>query len=392
MFDPQPESLAGRYRLDRPLGRGGMGEVWAGHDVRLRRPVAVKILRPDLARDVEARQRFEAEATAAAQLVDPHVVAIFDTGEDEGVPYIVMELLSGETLRDVLDRGPVDPARARAVADQVLAALTVAHGAGIVHRDIKPGNVLRAGPDAWKLADFGIAKSLEATADLTMTGLVPGTPAYLAPERLAGRPASPAADLYSVGVVLYEALSGRRPFAADSPIATVHAIQTVAPVPLDQIAPGVDPALVAVVTRAMRRDPRRRFASAAAMRAALDPRATSGRTRPVEAVTEPIHPPSGTRTTRGATRTLAPRAAPTRRPATRSHGARWRWVAVAFGVVVLAAVAVGLAAQRNSSSPGTSNSTATTATSPVTAIAGPTGTLPTPLADALQRLDQQVQP
>jgi serine/threonine protein kinase len=201
MVDPHPRCLAERYRLDRPIGRGGMGEVWAGHDLRLGRPVAVKLLRPAMAQVAEARLRFEAEATAAAKLADPHVVAIFDTGEESSIPYIVMELLSGETLSDELRRGPLDAVETRQIADQLLSALAVAHRAGIVHRDVQPGNVLRAGPDTWKPGDFGIAKSLEAATELTMTGLVPGTPAYVAPERLDGEPATPSADLYSLGVV-----------------------------------------------------------------------------------------------------------------------------------------------------------------------------------------------
>lgn len=386
MADSEVRCLAQRYRLDRPIGRGGMGEVWSGHDLRLARPVAIKLLRPDMAQNTEARQRFEAEATAAARLVDPHVVAIFDTGEDSDVPYIIMELLSGETLRDKLDRGPLDSAQTRAIANQLLGALTVAQEAGIVHRDIKPSNVLRGAPHQWKFGDFGIAKSLEAATDLTMTGLVPGTPAYVAPERLAGEAATPAADLYSLGVVLYEALSGRRPFDGDTPMAAMHAIRAAEPPPLDQVRPDVDPDLAAAVMRAMQRDPSRRFASAATMRAALNPTRTSMRTRPSEAATEPIRPPARTGTQRGATRTLIRRPPPARRPTP-----SWGWLAVAAGAAVLVAIVV-FAFTRGSSAPATSTATTTAATTTVTVTPSPTGNLPTPLADALRRLDQQVQP
>lgn len=384
MVDPEPRCLAGRYRLDRPIGRGGMGEVWAARDLRLSRPVAVKLLRRDVAQVAEARRRFEVEASAAAQLTDPHVVAIFDTGEDGGQPYIVMELLSGDTLRDELHRGPLSAAQARGIADQLLAALTAAHRAGIVHRDIKPGNVLRAGPETWKLADFGIAKSVEATTDLTMTGFVPGTPAYLAPERLSGQPATPRADLYSVGVVLYEALSGRQPFAGDTP-AALHAIRVGDPPPLEKLRPDLDPALTAVVQRAMRRDPRRRFPDAAAMRAALRTDRGSAPTESIEPATEPIRPPGRRGTGQDRTRTLARRPGPARRRAP-----RWGWATVAIVAVTLVAVVVVLATRHHASSPPTQTTGATAVTSPATTVTGPA--LPAPLANALQRLDQTVRP
>ena len=361
-----------------------MGDVWAAHDLRLDRPVAIKLLRRDMAQVDEARRRFEGEGSAAAQLVDPHVVAIFDTGEGAGQPYIVMELLSGETLRDELRRGPLDAAQARAIADQLLAALTAAHHAGIVHRDIKPGNVLRAGPTSWKLADFGIAKSLEAAADLTTTGLVPGTPAYLAPERLSGRAATPRADLYSVGVVLYEALSGSRPFAGDTP-AALHAIRVGDPTPLSELRPDLDPALIAVVERAMRRDPRRRFVDAAAMRAALRPDVGSAATESIEPVTEPIEPPGRRSPGRDRTRTLARRPIPARRPSV-----RWGWAAFAIAAVAAVAAVLVLATQHQASPPSTPTTGATALTTPASPVTGPA--LPAPLATALQRLDQTVRP
>ncbi|MEA2900745.1 MAG: eukaryotic-like serine/threonine-protein kinase [Actinomycetota bacterium] len=260
--------LADRYQLIRIVGRGGMGEVWAGRDVRLGRDVAVKRLSPHLASEPGVRERFDVEARAAAGLNHPNVVAVFDSGEHEGIPFLVMELLPGRTLADELVDGPLDPARARRVGGEVLAALAASHAAGILHRDVKPGNVLLGADDAVKVADFGIAKSTEAL-DLTTTGTIVGTAAYLAPERLAGQPATAQADLYAVGVLLYEALSGQKPYAADTPMGLLRAVEAQNPVPLAEARPGLDPALVAIVERAMDPDPSRRYSSAADMAAAL---------------------------------------------------------------------------------------------------------------------------
>ncbi len=269
--------IAGRYRIDGPLGRGGMAEVRAGTDLRLQRPVAVKFLLPEMAARDDIRRRFEAEARAAASFSDPHAVAVFDTGEHEGQPYIVMERLPGETLADRIRAGPVDPAWLRQVTREVLGALAAAHAVGLVHRDVKPSNILVTSDNHAKIADFGIAKSLErggsegpaGSPDLTGTGQLLGTPAYLPPERLDGGPATARSDLYSLGVVLYEALTGRSPFPGDTPLATARAIVAGQYQPLHEVAPGLDPALVTTVERAMATDPARRFDSATAMATAL---------------------------------------------------------------------------------------------------------------------------
>ena len=273
---PAPSSatadIAGRYRIEGPLGRGGMAEVRAGTDLRLQRPVAVKFLLPEMAAREDIRRRFEAEACAAASLTDPHAVAVYDTGEHDGLPYIVMERLPGETLADRIATGPQDPAWVRQVAREVLAALGAAHAAGLVHRDVKPGNILITADNHAKIADFGIAKGLEASdgsLDLTGTGQLLGTPAYLPPERLDGGPATPRSDLYSLGVVLYEALTGRCPFPGETPVATAMAIVAGGHPPLDEVRPGLDPILVTTIERAMATDPAQRFESAAAMAAAL---------------------------------------------------------------------------------------------------------------------------
>ena len=257
--------LGRRYRLGPLLGRGGMAEVYEGHDERLDRAVAVKVLRPEMAADTGVRDRFEAEARSAARLSHPNVVAVFDTGEDEGTPYLVMERLPGETLADRMAAGPVDQAWLRRVAGDVLGALGAAHAAGLVHRDVKPGNILLAADGCAKVADFGIAKSLEVVGDLTGTGLLVGTPAYLAPERLDGRPATERSDLYALGVVLYEALAGTKPFVGDTPVAMAQAVLHDVPPRLVEVRPDVDPDLAAAAERSMARDPSSRPASAREM-------------------------------------------------------------------------------------------------------------------------------
>jgi serine/threonine protein kinase len=267
--EPDTELIDGRYALAGVIGHGAMAEVRAGQDLRLGRQVAVKLLHENLAAEPDARVRFEEEARAAARLTDPNVVAIYDTGEYRQRPFIVMELLPGRTFHDELRGRPLNETRARAVTVDVLRALRAAHAAGIVHRDIKPANILLTEAGKAKVADFGIAK-VAASSDLTATGLVLGTPSYLAPECVTGGAATPASDLYAVGVVLYEALSGTRPFAGDTPLALCHAILSDAPRPLRDLRPDVSAEAVAVVTRAMAKDPNDRYGSADEMIRALD--------------------------------------------------------------------------------------------------------------------------
>ena len=262
-----PDRLGGRYELRDVLGKGGMGEVRDGWDTRLRRPVAVKLLRPELADSKDLRRRFEAEATVAATLNHPRVVAIYDCGEDGGVPYIVMERLYGRTLGDEIAAGCLPERRVRKILVDVVEALVAAHEAGILHRDIKPGNVLFADLDGVKVTDFGIAKTIDT--DQTLTGQVLGTTAYLSPERLSGHPAAVTDDLYAVGVVGYECLTGRKPYAEKSPIDLVRAIADGQAFPLAEARPGLDPALVDAIEAAMAREPDRRFSTAKAMLVAL---------------------------------------------------------------------------------------------------------------------------
>ncbi|MFZ2175981.1 MAG: serine/threonine-protein kinase [Rhodococcus sp. (in: high G+C Gram-positive bacteria)] len=259
--------LAGRYELRGILGRGGMADVHDGWDRRLARSVAVKVLRPELAAAPDTRRRFETEARLAATLNHPNVVAVHDSGEDAGVPYIVMERLPGRTLADDILGGALPTDRVRAILADVLAAVAAAHDAGILHRDIKPGNVLFSATGAVKVTDFGIAKS--ADTDLTSAGQVLGTVAYLSPDRIAGKPAAVTDDLYSVGVVGYEALAGHRPFVGDNILSLARSVLDGRPVPLGRERPDADPALVHAVERAMAREPQERFGGAWEMRSAV---------------------------------------------------------------------------------------------------------------------------
>jgi hypothetical protein len=262
--------LADRYLLGPLVGHGAMGQVHLAEDTRLARPVAIKSLRPELARYPDVRQRFGQEARAAARISHPNVVRVYDSGEHGRIPYLVMECLPGSTLVDELAWGSLEPRRARQVGLDLLGALDAAHRLGIVHRDVKPGNIL-LGLDldaSVKVSDFGIAKSADDHS-LTDSGSLVGTAAYLAPERVAGESAGPAADLYSAGVVLYEAVAGRRPYEGDTTLATALAIHMGGAPSLLELLPDVDPQFAAVVERAIARDQSDRWRSAAEMAEAL---------------------------------------------------------------------------------------------------------------------------
>lgn len=263
--------IAGRYRLGSRLGHGGMAEVLDAFDERLERPVAVKVLRPEVAADAGMRRRFEAEARSAARFSHPSVVSVYDSGEHAGRAFLVMERLPGETLADRIRMGPVDQVWLRTVAFDVLAALGAAHEIGLLHRDIKPGNVLITEENRAKVADFGIAKMMVgqggATGDETAVGLVLGTPAYLAPERLAGQPATVATDLFALGVVLYEAATGRKPPAGALDV-TVAGTVAAGGSAADAV-PVIEPDLARVIRRAMAPRPEDRYSSADAMAADL---------------------------------------------------------------------------------------------------------------------------
>ena len=293
------ELLADRYELAETLGAGGMARVVAAYDRRLRRRVAIKLVREELTADPTSRERLLREARAAAGLQHPNTVAVHDVGEQDGQAYVVLELVEGGTLADRLrEVGRLPAAEVAAIGGAVLAALQAAHERGLVHRDVKPANVLLPATGGVKLADFGIAKALDAvTADLTATGQVLGTPRYLAPEQVAGQPATPASDLYSLGAVLYECLAGEPPFDAETAIAVALAHQQQPLPPLAERAVDAPVALTTTIERALAKDPSERPANAAQMREDLlaavagpagGAAAASGGTRPLEsAPTDP---------------------------------------------------------------------------------------------------------
>ena len=269
--------LAGRYESREVLGRGATGVVYRGLDRVLRRDVAIKLLYADLAQEDETSERFQREAQLAARIHHPNAVAIFDTGVHEGQPFIVMECLPGETLAALIAAQPLPVEAVREIGAQLLDALDAAHQRGVIHRDIKPTNLLLTSTGSVKVADFGIATAGDRN-NLTSVGFVVGTLAYLAPERLRGAPATPQSDIYSAGVVLYEALTGRKPFAGDTPAGLMGEISNGSPIHIKSLRPDLDPALAGVVMRAIAAEPAARYATAAAMAQALDEsRTTSAR-------------------------------------------------------------------------------------------------------------------
>jgi serine/threonine-protein kinase len=359
--------IGDRYELGPLLRRGGMGDVHGGLDRRLSREVAIKLLRPDMAERADVRLRFESEARAAARLTHPNAVSVFDTGEHEGQPYIVMERLPGRTLADVIAEGPVSVSWLTPVATGVLSALGAAHAAGIVHRDVKPGNILLAADGTAKITDFGIAKSAEmvsgaagGTIDLTLTGQLVGTPAYLAPERLAGAPATFLSDLYAMGVVLYEALSGEKPFTGTSFIAVAQAVQAGSHVPLASLRPDLDPAIAATVERALDRDPSRRFGSAEEMAAALSPTGAVAAVPIADEATTVLASDDGAASTLVGTGVPLPLAPPRRRRV------RLGFVWAVVGALLLVMLALVLVADGSNPKPASTTST-TVATVPPTA-------------------------
>jgi serine/threonine protein kinase len=268
-------TLAGRYELVEVIGRGGMGTVYRASDLVLRRPVAVKLLPGPLAdQDPTSVARFEREARAAAALNNPAVVAVYDTGADETTRFIVMELISGDSLEAILrDDGPLDPDRAAGIASRVADALAAAHAAGIVHRDIKPANVMVAEDGSVKVLDFGIARAMDATT-VTQNASVLGTAAYMAPERALGKPADERSDIYSLGCVLYALLAGHPPFRGDSAAAVLNQHANVAPRPLRGENSRVSPELDAAVMQMLAKSPDDRPQTAVEVRDRLTPPAT----------------------------------------------------------------------------------------------------------------------
>ncbi|WP_137229301.1 protein kinase [Streptomyces sp. BPSDS2] len=266
----------GRYQLRDLLGEGGMASVYLAYDSALDRQVAIKTLHTELGREQSFRERFRREAQAVAKLQHTNIVSVFDTGEDELggalMPYIVMEYVEGQPLGSVLaadirDHGAMPADKALKVTADVLAALETSHEMGLVHRDIKPGNVMMTKRGVVKVMDFGIARAMQSgVTSMTQTGMVVGTPQYLSPEQALGRGVDARSDLYSVGIMLFQLLTGRIPFDADSPLAIAYAHVQEEPVAPSSINRAVTPAMDALVARALKKNPNERFPSAAAMR------------------------------------------------------------------------------------------------------------------------------
>jgi serine/threonine-protein kinase len=381
-----PTVLAERYRLDRSLGNGGMGEVFEATDLTLHRSVAVKLLSPSLDQDEPARARFLREARALAQVNSPHVVAVYDAGEDDERPYLVMELVEGTTLERELERaGRLEPARAVAIAKDIASGLASAHGQGIVHRDVKPSNVFLTPSDAAKIGDFGIVRLERPDATLTLTGQTFGSPPYVAPEQATGGTVDARADLYSLGCVLFQMLVGRRPFSGDDPVSLVYQHVHTTPPRVDSLHPEVPAPLGDLVAGLMAKDPDDRPDSAEEVRRALE----SVPTEPVASATMPL-----TATVPVTATAVLPR----RAQADRRPKPWWPLVAGIVGVVVLLALTTAAILARGDptaapSSPPRRTSTAPSSTPP-SASSSPSAPLPqTPetAAAALLALTQQLQ-
>ena len=318
-------TIADRYELGEVIARGGMATVFRAQDLVLARPVALKVLHPHLAQDEAFLERFRREALAAAGLTHPHIVSTYDTGEEDGPQgprhYIVMEHCGGGTLGDLLAReGPFATERVVEVGTTVCDALGYAHSKGIVHRDVKPANILVGDDSLLKIGDFGIAKAA-ASNDITTTGAIIGTVAYISPEYARDRELDARSDLYSLGVVLYELAAGRPPFGEASDVATALKHVNTPPPPLRSVRAGIARPLEAVVMRALEKDPELRFASAAEMRAALL-QVTGGRA-----------PAS----------TMTMQAPPRAQPAPATFSSESRWIVPVLGLIVAAIALVAIA-------------------------------------------------
>jgi serine/threonine protein kinase len=332
--------LGGRYRLDAQIGRGGMSTVYRAFDMVLERPVAIKLMHREIAADSDQLERFRREARSVAQLNHPHIVTVIDAGEESspetghpGSPYIVLEYVDGETLKDLIRReGPLEISEALAYAIEIARALGAAHERHIVHRDVKPQNVLIGSEGGAKITDFGIARTLTEEG-LTMDGRVLGTTDYVSPEQALGQPVTGQSDLYSLGIVLYEMLTGDVPFHGDSPVAVAmkHVREDVPDVQL--MRPEVSAATAAVLDRAVAKDLSRRYPDATSMVAELEEVLAIETSRSGQA--------TGEVTT--VLRTL-PRMARRRLPWRMRHPARWVGLLGLIGVIV--ALALALAADR----------------------------------------------
>jgi serine/threonine-protein kinase len=264
-----PSVYADRYEIVREIARGGMANVYLAHDRKLDRPVALKVLPAELSRDSTFVERFRLEAQAAASLNDPTIVAVYDWGQEQDTSFIVMEYVEGHTLRDTIAQGPMEPVAAARIAADIAKALAAAHRAGVVHRDIKPGNVLITSTGEVKVADFGIARANGAGDGLTRTGAVMGTATYFSPEQAQGLAVDARSDIYSLGVVLYEMLTGVVPFVGDSAVSVAYLHVREPVVPPSQRRPDLPPALESIVLTCLTKDPAGRYQTADQLRTDL---------------------------------------------------------------------------------------------------------------------------
>jgi serine/threonine protein kinase len=355
--------IAGRYRLEGRLGFGGMSTVHLALDLRLERQVAVKLLAEHLADDPAFVSRFQREAQAAARLVHPNVVQVFDSGRDEhtGQYFIVMEYIEGSSCAEILrDDGWVEVDEALEIIEQACEGLHYAHRHGVVHRDVKPGNLLRAREGEVKLADFGIAKATEQSS-ITQVGSVLGTAAYLAPEQARGEEAGPKADLYALGVVTYQLISGRLPYEASSLTELALKQQREEPAKLDTIVAAVRPELADAVAIALALDPRERYSTAREMGRALSDgangiapgeRRAPARSTPATQATSVLGSPQRSsaptravatrRPRQGPARTAPPRAPASRPAKTPARRGRGRLLGLLLGLLALALVIVAV--------------------------------------------------
>ncbi|WP_224760587.1 Stk1 family PASTA domain-containing Ser/Thr kinase [Salinibacterium sp. ZJ450] len=345
--------LAGRYQVGELIGHGGMADVHVGTDSRLGRRVAIKLLKPTLADDPSFRTRFRQEAQAAARMAHPTIVRVFDAGEEtvtdqngieRQLPFIVMEFVDGRLLKDIIADGPMDPHEATRITEGVLTALEYSHRAGVVHRDIKPGNIMVTPNGQVKVMDFGIARAIsDSSATVAQTSVILGTAQYFSPEQARGESVDARTDLYSTGVVLFEMLTGRPPFRGDSPVAVAYQHVSEAPVPPSAFNPRVSPALDAVVLHALAKDRFERFQSAADFRTDVEA-ADAGQvpTRRIESQHDASSTlfgvnPSATAGSEAAIRQLT--VAPDRPVRSQSRPpVAWIWAGIAVMAVIVAAV------------------------------------------------------
>ncbi|CAA9589370.1 MAG: hypothetical protein AVDCRST_MAG18-4614 [uncultured Thermomicrobiales bacterium] len=298
MAESGGEKILGSYRLEERIGRGGMGEVWRGRHTRLGSERAVKVLPAHLAAEEDFLKRFEREASSASRLDHPNILAVYEYGESNGTPYLVMPYVKGGTLKERMARGPVPREEALDYMKQTADALDYAHEQGLVHRDVKPANLLLDGRGRLYLADFGIAKALEGAEGLTRTGVGVGTPEYMAPEQAQGR-ADQRSDLYALGVVLYQLLTGRVPYSGNSTVEVLmkHLQDPLPLLPLRSLAPSLPPRVEQVVTKALAKNPNDRYASGRALvedlREALSSAPATGAEAAATIIGTPTAYPSG---------------------------------------------------------------------------------------------------